>query len=175
MELVLKRIFKGDKYTIGRLYWKPPYIDYGEHEEVLKDQYNDDIEKEYICDTLEDTDRGLTKDMTLDEIKSIKQKGITAIPSGKYAITLDIQSPKFKNYKQYAFCDGYLPRLTGVPGFDGILIHIGNKPEDTDGCLLVGKNKVKGQVVESTDTFKKLYAMLKTANDNHEHIMITIE
>ena len=74
MELVLKRIFKGDKYTIGRLYWKPPYIDYGEHEEVLKDQYNDDIEKEYICDTLEDTDRGLTKDMTLDEIKSINKK-----------------------------------------------------------------------------------------------------
>ena len=70
MELVLKRIFKGNKYTIGRLYWKPPYIDYGEHEEVLKDQYNDDIEKEYICDTLEDTDRGLTKDMTLDEINN---------------------------------------------------------------------------------------------------------
>lgn len=153
MELKLKRIFKGDKYTIGNLY--------------INDTYN--------CDTLEDIDRGLTKDMSLKEIQSIKQKGITAIPSGKYSVTLDIQSPKFKNYKQYAFCDGYLPRLTGVPGFDGILIHIGNKPEDTDGCLLVGKNKVKGQVVESTDTFKKLYAMLKTANDNHEHIMITIE
>lgn len=153
MKLLLRRIFKGPQYTIGKLY----------------------VNGVYECDTLEDTDRGLSKDMALDEIKSIKQKGITAIPSGKYAITLDIQSPKFKNYKQYAFCNGYLPRLTGVPGFDGILIHIGNKPEDTDGCLLVGKNKVKGQVVESTDTFKKLYSMLKTANDNHEHIMITIE
>lgn len=153
MELILKRIFKGDKYTIGKLY----------------------INGEYNCDTLEDTDRDLTKNMSLKEIQSIKQKGITAIPSGKYSVTLDIQSPKFKHYKQYSFCDGYLPRLVGVPGFDGILIHIGNKPEDTDGCILVGKNKVKGQVVESTDTFKKLYNRLKTAQDNHEPITITIE
>lgn len=153
MELRLKRTFKGDKYTIGNLY--------------INDVYN--------CDTLEDTDRGLTKDMSLKEIQSIKQKGITAIPSGKYSITLDIQSPKFKNYKQYAFCDGYLPRLVGVPGFDGILIHIGNKPEQTEGCLLVGKNRVKGQVIDSTETFKKLYDLLKAANDNHESINITIE
>lgn len=175
MELILKRIFKGDKYTIGKLYKSIPYIEYGEPNDKIEEVEGAYPWREYICDMLEDTDRGLTKDMSLKEIQSIKQKGITAIPSGKYSVTLDIQSPKFKNYKQYAFCDGYLPRLVGVPGFDGILIHIGNKPEDTDGCLLVGKNKVKGQVVESTDTFKKLYAMLKTANDNHEHIMITIE
>ena len=153
MKILLKRIYKKEKYTIGNLY----------------------INNVFFCNTLEDTDRGLTKDMSLKEIQSIKQKGITAIPSGKYSVTLDIQSPKFKNYKQYAFCDGYLPRLVGVPGFDGILIHIGNKPEQTEGCLLVGKNKVKGQVVDSTETFKKLYDLLKAANDNHESINITIE
>lgn len=154
MELTLKRIYKGDKYTIGNLYINGT---------------------QKFCDTLEDTDRSLDKSMSIDEIKSIKQPSITAIPTGKYSIAMDIQSPKFKHYKQYAFCDGYLPRLVGVPGFDGILIHIGNKPEDSDGCILVGKNKVKGQVINSTKTFKELYSVLKNAVNNHEEIIITIE
>lgn len=152
MELKLERIFKGDTYTIGKLY----------------------INNEYFCDTLEDKDRGLTSDMSLDEIKSIKIKGVTAIPTGTYSITLDVQSPKFSTYKQYAFCDGYLPRLIDVPGYEGVLIHIGNTDSDSDGCLLVGKNTVKGMVTNSTETFKKLYPILKEASDNNESITITI-
>lgn len=152
MELKLERIFKGDTYTIGKLY----------------------INNEYFCDTLEDKDRGLTSDMSLDEIKSIKIKGVTAIPTGTYSITLDVQSPKFSTYKQYAFCDGYLPRLIDVPGYEGVLIHIGNTDSDSDGCVLVGKNTVKGMVTNSTETFKKLYPILKEASDNNESITITI-
>jgi hypothetical protein len=58
-----------------------------------------------------------------------------------------------------------------VKGYDGILIHIGNRPEDTEGCILVGENKVKGQVINSTETFKRLYELLKEAGK----IAITIE
>ena len=101
MDLILKRIFKGTDYTIGNLY----------------------VNGDKFSDTLEDTDRGLNSTMNLDDIKKIKKAGITAIPTGRYKITLNVQSPKFKHYKQYEFCDGYLPRLVGVPGFDGILIH----------------------------------------------------
>lgn len=167
MELLLKRIFRGDKYTIGKLYCKT-YSD---------EQYasGNGFDLMYICDTLEDTDRGLDSKMTLDEIRSMKVKGVTAIPTGTYSVTLDIQSPKFSNYKQYLFCNGYLPRLVGVPGYDGVLIHIGNTTQDTDGCILVGQNKVKGQVINSTNTFKELYQMLKMHADIHEPIYITIE
>ncbi len=150
MELKLKRQFKNNIYTIGKLY----------------------IDNIYFCDTLEDTDRGIKSTMAVDEIAKLKQKSITAIPTGRYKITLNIQSPKFKTYNQYEFCKGYLPRLINVPGFDGVLIHIGNKPEDTDGCILVGKNKAKGQVLESTTTFKELYNKLKQST---EDIYITID
>lgn len=150
MELKLHRLFKNNTYSIGKLY----------------------IDDVYFCDTLEDTDRGIKSTMTIDEIAKLKQKSITAIPTGRYKITLNIQSPKFKTYNQYEFCKGYLPRLINVPGFDGVLIHIGNKPEDTDGCILVGKNKAKGQVLESTTTFKELYNKLKQST---EDIYITID
>lgn len=152
IEILVKRIAKREFYTIGRLF----------------------INGKYFCDTLEDTDRGLTSDMTEEEIMSIKIKGKTAIPTGTYKVTLGVRSQKFtapKYKKQYEFCNAYLPRLLDVPGYDGVLIHIGNTPEHTDGCLLVGENKVIGEVRNSTATFKKLY---KEINQNCD-ITITIE
>lgn len=154
MDVKLVRIYNGPKYTIGRLY----------------------INDQYFCDTLEDVDRGLRWDMKLSEINRIKVAGKTAIPIGIYSITLGIQSPKFsadKYKKQYGFCDGYLPRLINVPGYQGVLIHIGNDEDDTDGCILVGENKQKGKVINSTATFKKLYKLLADCQEN-EPIKIEI-
>ncbi len=151
MKLFLNRFHKGSEYTIGRLY----------------------INDEYFCDTLEDVDRNLNQNMLLDEIKKIKINGETAIPTGTYKITLNVQSPKYKTYKQYSFCNGYLPRLLDVPGYDGVLIHIGNYPKDSLGCILVGHNDNKGMVCNSTATFKKLYEILVNVPDTEE-IEITI-
>jgi hypothetical protein len=53
-----------------------------------------------------------------------------------------------------------MPRLLNVPCFEGILIHPGNTNADTEGCILVGKNKLPGKVCESVDTFFKLYKVL---------------
>lgn len=152
MELRLERNHKLNDYTIG-------------------DLYIDDI---FYCNTLEDTDRGLTSSMTEQEINKIKIKGKTAIPTGKYKITLDIISPRFSNSSLYKSIDGKLPRLLNVPGFDGILIHIGNTPKDTDGCILVGYNKIKGQVLNSKDTFNGLYTKLLESKSKGELISITI-
>lgn len=140
MELLLKRIFCGDKYTIGHLY----------------------INGEYFSDTLEDVDRGLTNDMSEEQIKKIKVYGRTAIPTGRYKVEVTY-SPKFKRY---------LPILLDVKGFSGIRIHSGNTHEDTLGCLLVGYNKVKGQVINSRVTSDKLTALLRNTK---EEIYITIE
>ena len=57
-----------------------------------------------------------------------------------------------------------MPRVVGVKGFEGILIHPGNSQKDTEGCLLVGRNTVKGRVMNSQETWKNLYNKLKEAN-----------
>lgn len=153
MKLELKRIAKKDKYTIGHLY----------------------INNKYFCDTLEDPYRGLTSTMSLTEIKSKKIKGDTAIPTGTYKITLDVVSPKYSNFSKYPyvkFCGGKMPRLLNIPGYEGVLIHAGNTQKDTEGCLLVGENKVVGKVINSQATWKKLYEILQKDKDN---LSITIK
>lgn len=141
MDLYLKRIARRENYTIGRLY----------------------IDGEYFCDTLEDKDRGLSQNAPYAANKRRKVAGKTAIPTGRYQVTLNVRSTKYKSRKQYQFCKGFVPRLLDVPCFEGILIHIGNYPEDTEGCILVGRNKQVGAVLESADTFHRLYRKLQTA------------
>lgn len=153
MELNLKRIAKRETYTIGRLM----------------------IDGERFCDTLEDKDRGLRQDLPLSVNKARKRAGETAIPTGRYQVTLGVQSPKYKQKSQYKFCNGYLPRLLNVPAYEGVLIHIGNTAADSAGCILVGRNTQVGKVLKSTDTFLALYARLQEAATKGERIFITIE
>lgn len=90
------------------------------------------IDGKYFCDTLEDRYRDL------DSEKKIY--GETAIPEGIYEVRVT-WSPRFKRN---------LPLLFGVPNFEGIRIHRGNYAKDTHGCILVGENKIKGGVINST-------------------------
>ena len=105
----------------------------------------------YECDVIEDKDRGLDDSMTVNEILKRKIKGQTAIPTGHYNIEITY-SPKYKRM---------MPLLIGVKGFSGIRIHSGNTAKDTEGCLLVGKNKQVGMVLESRDTYQGLFAMMQ--------------
>ena len=153
MELIVDRKWKKQDYTISNLV----------------------INNKVFCQVLEDTDRGLDSSMTLDEILELKKPSTTAIPRGTYEITLDTVSPKFGSKPFYKeVCDGKLPRLLNVKGFDGILIHAGNTAKDSAGCLLVGQNKIKGQVINSQATFKELYKLLKDKHDKGEKITIKI-
>lgn len=153
MEIKVKRKWKKEAYTIGKMY----------------------IDGEYICDTLEDKDRGLTSMMSVAQICGVKIKGETAIPTGRYLVDMKTVSPRFGSRAQYQFCKGRLPRLCNTPGYQGVLIHIGNTAKDTEGCILVGENKAVGQVLNSTSTFRKVYTMLKAVDERGERIYITIE
>ena len=146
MEILVKRIAKKSKYTIGKMY----------------------IDGQYICDTLEDADRGLNQNMSLEEIKNKKVYGE---PTGTYKVDMNTVSPKFKSRTWAKPYGGKLPRLVLVPGYDGVLIHPGNKAEDTLGCILVGENKAVGQVLNSQVTFKKIMSILTKGTN----ITITIE
>lgn len=144
MKLTVKRIAKKPTYTIGKLY----------------------IDGVYFCDTVEDTDRGLFQGQSLDLIKKIKIPNKTAIPTGTYKLTLNVVSPKYSKKAIYQeICKGRVPRLLDVPGYEGVLIHIGNSADDSSGCILVGQNKVVGKVINSTETFRKLYNKIKGQKD----------
>ena len=154
MELIVDRKWKKQSYTISNL----------------------TIDGKWFCNVLEDKDRNLDSSMSIAKIRELKKPSITAIPKGTYEITLDVISPKYCTnsfYKQV--CNGKVPRLLNVKGFEGILIHAGNTDKDTAGCLLVGINLERGKVLKSQETFKKLYKMLSEAKLRGEYIQITIK
>ena len=151
MECEVKRIYNCNKYCISHVY----------------------INGTYICDALEDTDRMLDDSMSVDEIKRKKVYCETAIPTGTYELVMNIVSPKYsKNAYYKKFCNGRMPRLLNVKGFDGILWHKGNSDADSCGCLLLGYNKVKGKVINSQIAFEKVYKILSDANKKGEKIIV---
>ena len=98
-------------------------------------------------------------DRTVEEVladrnllKAIKP---CAIPEGEYRVSMTY-SPRYKTQ---------LPLITGDSRFNslwqGIRIHAGNTAKDTQGCILVGENKIVGMVVNSRITLKKVIAKLK--------------
>lgn len=115
-----------------------------------------------FCHTLEDTDRELeTKGA------SAKIKEVTAIPKGTYNVDITM-SPRFKVE---------LPILLDVPYFTGVRIHKGNKPEDTEGCILVGALNEKGTdnwISQSKTAFDKLMKVLVEAKNRKEEIKIIV-
>jgi hypothetical protein len=118
LNIEVARLYPRDGYVIGKMY----------------------IDGEYFCDTLEDTDRGLTSDMPLEEIKRIKVYGQTAIPTGTYKVSVQYWAKHKIN----------VPYLHDVPGYSGILIHSGSSNADTLGCILVGKNTAKGRLTNGS-------------------------
>jgi len=152
MELILERIAKKKTYTIGHLYIakEPDGNNPGLGQPLTKGLQ--------ICDTLEPTWRDYKNG-------AYKVKGRSAIPEGRYAVVISF-SPKFKQW---------LPILLGVPKFDGIRIHAGNTAADTEGCILVGKNKLVGQVVDSRIWLHRLKQKIVEAKSRDEPVWITIK
>lgn len=119
------------------------------------------VDNEPECYTLEDKDRELEKGI------NEKVYGETAIPRGSYKVVITY-SNHFKRY---------LPELLDVPGFEGIRIHSGNKPDDTEGCILVGSvntSDTDNWVGSSKTSFDKLFKKIKTALDSGEKVYITV-
>lgn len=113
------------------------------------------IDGAYYCDVLEDCDRGLDQGMSDEEIRRLKIYGKTAIPTGTYRVVLTY-SNRFRKV---------LPEILNVKGYSGVRIHTGNTPEDTLGCILVGRNTKKGMVTESRKMFAPLLDMMRKAKD----------
>ena len=109
------------------------------------------LDGQFFCFTLEPVTR-------TDDVKP------RAIPKGSYDLEILI-SPRFKRL---------MPHVMNVPGFEGILIHYGNYPKDTEGCLLVGSTHSEDFVGHSDATFAELYNKLDSAEGPH-HISYVVE
>lgn len=146
MKLTIKRTITKNNYTLGKLY----------------------VDGVYFCDTLEDRDIGLTQNMSVEQIKSIKVPGETAIPKGTYKVTLDVVSPKFSKYPFYMqTCGGKLPRLIDVKGYEGVLIHVADGPKRdslVQGCIGIGNLSAEEYLMNGKKVFIELYNKLKGNN-----------
>ena len=143
MKLTVKRTALRSSYTLGELY----------------------IDGQFFCSTLEDLDRGLTQDMPLNLIKSLKIPGETAIPKGTYKVTLDVVSPKFSKYPFYMkVCEGKLPRLIDVKGYEGVLIHVADgikRDVLLQGCIGIGNLSSEEYLINGKQVFTEFYNRIK--------------
>ncbi len=195
MEIIIRRTAFKEGYTIGNLYILPEQTDnengstpatyeeeavpkqtVNEEKNVLKQ--NDNEEKavskqkikeeravpEWFCNTMEPTARKLTSRMPQTVIRRHKIIGKTAIPTGRYRILIT-RSRRFGRW---------LPLLLNVKGFEGIRIHAGNKPEDTRGCILLGFNRRKGYVLDSTRCVLTLVKMMTEAIAKGEKVFVEV-
>ena len=99
--------------------------------------------------SLEDRDLGLRSDMPLEELKAKKVYAETAIPYGTYEVLMQ-WSEKYKKL---------MPFLQNVPAYSGIMIHVGNKPIDTLGCLIIATYIGRDEVFESKKAFDAFYPL----------------
>lgn len=100
----------------------------------------------YFCESCEDRDRRL-------EDGGIKVATKTAIPRGKYKLITSM-SNRFKRE---------LPEVLDVPQFKGIRLHGGNKAENSEGCILIGKVRTSTGIAQCADTVNAMIAAINSA------------
>lgn len=146
MKITIVRFAFKRTYTIGRLY-------------IGEDMH-------YLCDTMEPRSCHLTSrasDHTI--LKRKAANGVIAIPTDTYGIRM-ARSLTFKRQ---------MPFLTGVKCFSGIMLHPGNYPCQTRGCILPGWNRRKGMVCGSRSAFAMVMQRIGQALARKEKVTITIK
>jgi hypothetical protein len=119
------------------------------------------IDGKFQCYTLE------------DEQRALKIKGETAIPLGKYKVVLRKEGTFHQKYSnKFALFHKGMLHVTNVPGFEYILIHIGNTDDDTAGCLLVGRSTSENSIAESTIAYEAMYKKVLAAFEKGEEVWI---
>ena len=146
MKILIKREIFSDKSTIGKMF----------------------IDGSPVCYTLEDKTRP-------DSEKKIY--GETAIPYGEYPITFRTEGSIYEDYK-VRFKDIGNERGTlwirNIPNYEYVLIHVGNFPKDTLGCILVGNCVSLDNIHDSTIAYKKIYPVIANALERGEEVIIKI-
>lgn len=118
------------------------------------------VDGEFECFTLEDCMR----EVPSKPVAEWKVPKRTAIPVGTYKVVIDFSS-RFKKL---------MPHILDVPGFDGVRIHCGNDADNTEGCPLVGSQKLHDRIGMSKVAFGLLFPKLLAAVSKSEEVTITV-
>lgn len=134
--------------------------------DLIRDTYTDKsttgkifVDGVFTCYSLEDQDR------RLEQNPGAKIKGETAIPLGQYRVIRNM-SARFKKM---------LPLLLDVQGFEGVRIHSGNSPADTEGCILPGITRARDWVGDSRSAFMVLDKKISDALSRGEEVTMTVK
>ncbi len=115
-----------------------------------------------------------------DQFNEPKIPGETRIPAGRYKIEFRDEGGMVKRYRKRFPWHGGMLWLQDVPDFQFIYIHVGNKDDDTEGCLLVGDGQVsnvieRGTVTTSVAAYRRLYEKIEVELDAGEEVWIALE
>jgi hypothetical protein len=115
-----------------------------------------------LCYTLEDEVREIPDVPVADW----KIKSATAIPAGRYKVTLEYSK---------RFGPDTLT-INDVPGFEGVRMHAGNTEADTDGCPLLGMEVDPRGILGGTSkpAVKLLKFVVSDAIKRGEEVWLTI-
>jgi len=104
-----------------------------------------------------------------DEHREVKVMGETCIPEGTYKLGLRTVGGFNKRYtSKFPDIHKGMLQVMDVPGFEYILIHLGNTDEHTAGCLLVGSSANNNQyedgfISASKTAYKRFYSRVAAA------------
>lgn len=106
------------------------------------------------------------------------ERRISCIPAGTYEIKFRRVGGWFKQ-AQETFPELHNPvfgmlEIHDVPERDYILIHWGNYPKDTDGCILVGETESADVVGASRDAYRKVYPIISNPLSCGQRVTIEI-
>ena len=122
----------------------------------------------YICYLLE------------DKMRDEKIHGETAIPAGRYLVTLRTEGGKHADYgRRFPGFHRGMIWIRDIPGYEYVYYHIGNTVKDSLGCPLTGLRAVKNdagdyETRQSTDAYKILAQRCHDAWDRGEEVWTTI-
>jgi hypothetical protein len=126
------------------------------------------LDDKFVCFTIEDQKND----------KKVMHK--TRIPEGEYEIKLRTVGGFHANYsKQFKDIHKGMLWLQDVPGFEYILIHVGNTDNDSSGCILVGNGATenvvgRGSVTDSVKAYRRIYPVIAAAILKGETVTIEV-
>ena len=112
-----------------------------------------------------------------DAMRDEKIDGVTAIPLGTYAVIYRDQGTMVRGYKQRYGPDHKMLWLQDIREFDFVYFHVGNKPEDTKGCILLGNTCIasaKDYIGSSRAAYEDFYPQVYKALDAEELVSVSV-
>jgi len=133
--LRLLRISSGDVSTLGVLFWTAAK------------------KPKFLCFTLE------------DEYRTVKVYGKTRIAAGIYSLSIQKEGRLHEVYSSKFYFHKGMITLQNVPEFTGVMVHVGNRDEDTAGCILVGDSSIQniteeGIIGNSVAAYTRIYPLI---------------